>query len=220
MQLIRQRLRVAQSRQKSYADVRRRDLEFAAGDKVFLKVSPTKGVMRFGNKGKLSPRFVGPFEILERIGDMAYRLALPPQLVDVHDVFHVSMLRKYEPDPSHVLSFEELTLEKNLTYEEIPMQILDRQEKVLRNKRINLVKVLWRNHSMEEATWESEEDMKQQYPHLFLIRYVLKFGGPNFQRGEGYDVQESEDVQDPRIEGEEEYETVPQYGYDDAILDG
>ena len=126
MQLIRQRLRVAQSRQKSYADVRRRDLEFAAGDKVFLKVSPTKGVMRFGKKGKLSPRFIGPFEILEIIGDLAYHLALPPQLADVHDVFHVSMLRKYEPDPSHVLSFEELTLEKNLTYEEIPMQILDR----------------------------------------------------------------------------------------------
>ena len=90
--------------------------------------------MWFGKKGKLSPRFIGLFEILERIGVQAYRLALPPQLASVHDVFHVSMLRKYEPAPSQVLSFKELTLEKKLTYEEIPVQILDRQEKVLRNK--------------------------------------------------------------------------------------
>ena len=116
------------------------------------------------------------------------------------------MLRKYEPNPSHVLSFEELTLEKNLTYEEIPMQILDRQEKVLRNKRINLVKVLWRNHSMEEATWESEEDMKQQYPHLFLIRYVLKFGGPNFLRGEGCNDPDPDSPLGPTLDPLETYD--------------
>ena len=93
----------AQSRQKSYADVRRRDLEFEVGDHVFLKVAPMRGVLRFGKKGKLSPRFIGPFEILERVGAVAYKIALPPNLATVHNVFHVSMLQKYTPDPTHVI---------------------------------------------------------------------------------------------------------------------
>ncbi|KAL0556795.1 hypothetical protein IC582_005312 [Cucumis melo] len=105
-----------QSRQKSYADVRRKDLEFDVGDKVFLKVAPMKGVLRFERRGKLSPRFVGPFEILERIGAVAYRLALPPSLSVVYDVFHVSMLRKYVPDPSHVVDYEPLEIDENLSY--------------------------------------------------------------------------------------------------------
>ncbi|KAL0543735.1 hypothetical protein IC582_018839 [Cucumis melo] len=108
IQKIRSRMHTAQSRQKSYADVRRKDLEFEVGDKVFLKVAPMKGVLRFERRGKLSPCFVGPFEILERIGPVAYRLALPPSLSTVHDVFHVSMLRKYVPDPSHVVDYEPL----------------------------------------------------------------------------------------------------------------
>ena len=101
--LIRQRLLSAQSRQKSYADVRRRPLEFEVGDHVFLKVMCKSGVVRFGKPGKLSPRFIGPFEILERISIVAYRLALPPSMSGVHEVFHVSMLRKYTPDPAHVV---------------------------------------------------------------------------------------------------------------------
>ena len=157
----------AQSRQKSYADTRRRDLKFEVGDKVFLKVSPMKGVMRFGKKGKLSPRFVGPFEVLERIGVVAYRLALPPSLSAVHNVFHVSMLRKYISDPSHVLNYEPLQLNQDLTYEEKPVRILDTKEKELRNKRIPLVKVLWKNHSTEEATWEREEEIRSKFPELF-----------------------------------------------------
>ena len=164
---IRKRMLTAHSRQKSYADTRRRDLKFEVGDKVFLKVSPMKGVMRFGKKGKLSPRFVGPFEVLERIGVVAYRLALPPSLSAVHNVFHVSMLRKYISDPSHVLNYEPLQLNQDLTYEEKPMRILDTKEKELRNKRIPLVKVLWKNHSTEEATWEMEEEMRSKYPDLF-----------------------------------------------------
>ena len=104
VKLIQQRLENAQSRQRSYTDKRRRPLEFQVGDAVFLKVAPLKGVMRFGKKGKLSPRFIGPFEITERIGKVAYRLALSPELSSVHDVFHVSMLKKYVSDPSHVLS--------------------------------------------------------------------------------------------------------------------
>ncbi|TYJ96313.1 pol protein [Cucumis melo var. makuwa] len=159
-------MHTAQSRQKSYADVRRKDLEFEIGDKVFLKVAPMKGVLRFERRGKLSPRFVGPFEILERIGPVAYRLALPPSLSTVHDVFHVSMLRKYVPDPSHVVDYEPLEIDENLSYVEQPVEILAREVKTLRNKEIPLVKVLWRNHRIEEATWEREDVMRSRYPEL------------------------------------------------------
>ncbi|KAL0536696.1 hypothetical protein IC582_025656 [Cucumis melo] len=167
IQKIRSRMHTAQSRQKSYADVRRKDLEFEIGDKVFLKVAPMKGVLRFERRGKLSPRFVGPFEILERIGPVAYRLALPPSLSTVHDVFHVSMLRKYVSDPSHVVDYEPLEIDENLSYVEQPVEVLAREVKTLRNKQIPLVKVLWRNHRVEEATWEREDDMRSRYPELF-----------------------------------------------------
>ncbi|KAL0556807.1 hypothetical protein IC582_005324 [Cucumis melo] len=167
IQKIRSRMHTAQSRQKSYADVRRKDLEFEVGDKVFLKVAPMRGVLRFERRGKLSPRFVGPFEILERIGPVAYRLALPPSLSTVHDVFHVSMLRKYVPDPSHVVDYEPLEIDENLSYTEQPVEVLAREVKTLRNKEIPLVKVLWRNHRIKEATWEREDDMKSRYPELF-----------------------------------------------------
>ncbi|KAL0543603.1 hypothetical protein IC582_018703 [Cucumis melo] len=167
IQKIRSRMHTAQSRQKSYADVRRKDLEFEVGDKVFLKVAPMRGVLRFERRGKLSPRFVGLFEILERIGPVAYRLALPPSLSTVHDVFHVSMLRKYVPDPSHVVDYEPLEIDENLSYIEQPVEVLAREVKTLRNKEIPLVKVLWRNHRVEEATWEREDDMRSRYPELF-----------------------------------------------------
>ncbi|TYK21928.1 ty3-gypsy retrotransposon protein [Cucumis melo var. makuwa] len=163
---IRSRMLTAQSRQKSYADVRRKDLEFDVGDKVFLKVAPMKGVLRFERRGKLSPRFVGPFEILERIGPVAYRLALPPSLSTVHDVFHVSMLRKYVPDPFHVVDYEPLEIDENLSYTEQPVEVLAREVKMLRNRDIPLVKVLWRNHRVEEATWEIEDDMSRTFLQL------------------------------------------------------
>ncbi|KAA0051425.1 pol protein [Cucumis melo var. makuwa] len=127
IQKIRSRMQTAQSRQKSYADVRRKDLEFDVRDKVFLKVAPMKGVLRFERRGKLSPHFVGPFEILERIGPVAYRLALPPSLSAVHDVFHVFMLRKYVPDPSHVVDYEPLEIDKNLSYTEQPVEVLAKE---------------------------------------------------------------------------------------------
>ena len=167
IRVIRDRLLAAQSRQKSYADHRRRPLEFQVGDHVFLRVSPRKGVFRFGKKGKLAPRYIGPFEILQRVGEVAYRLALPPQLLGIHDVFHVSLLRKYEPDVSHILDWQELKLQENMKYEERPRKILDVQERVLRNKVIPLVKVLWEHHGVEEATWELEADVKKRYPELF-----------------------------------------------------
>ncbi|XP_057985462.1 uncharacterized protein LOC131170454, partial [Hevea brasiliensis] len=155
------------SRQRSYADPKRKDVEFMIGDHVFLRVSPMKGIMRFGKKGKLSPRFVGPFEILERIGAVAYRLALPPGFAHVHLVFHISMLRKYVPDPSHVLQPQTIQFRDDMSYEEQPVKILDRQIRKLWSKEVALVKVLWHNHSSSEATWEAESEMRAKYPHLF-----------------------------------------------------
>ncbi|KAH9763231.1 Endonuclease [Citrus sinensis] len=140
IKLIRGRLQTAQSRQKSYADRRRRELEFEKGDFVFLKGSPWKGVFRFGKKGKLSPRFIGPFEILERIGPVDYRIALPPSLSRLHNVFHVSVLRKYIADPSHVLDNQPIQITEDMSYEEQPIEIVDRNEQVLRNRVISLVK--------------------------------------------------------------------------------
>jgi hypothetical protein len=167
VKLIRDRLVTAQSRQKSYSDRRRRPLEFTVGDHVFLRVSPMKGVLRFGKKGKLSPRFIGPFEILERVGPLAYRLALPPDLSGVHPVFHISMLRKYLYDPSHVISHKDIQLDENLSYTEQPVAIIDKEIRRLRSKDIVSVKVLWKGPSGEEATWEPEEVMRTKYPHLF-----------------------------------------------------
>ncbi|XP_073121402.1 uncharacterized protein [Henckelia pumila] len=164
---IRDMMRTTQSRQKSYADRRRRDLEFTLGDHVFVRVTPMKDVMCFGKRGKISPRFIGPFEILERICTLAYRVALPPSLAAVHNVFHVSMLRKYISNPSHVFDFEPLHLALDLSFEERPVQILEREERKLRTRVIPMVKVRWLNHSEEEATWEAESDMQKHYPDLF-----------------------------------------------------
>ncbi|XP_070003511.1 uncharacterized protein [Nicotiana sylvestris] len=167
VQLIRERLKAAQSHQKFYSDKRHRELEFMVGDKVFLKVLPMKGVMRFGKKGKLSPRFIGPYEILEKKGNVAYRLALPIELSFVHPVFHVSMLRKYIHDESHIIPADTIEIKAGLTYEEVPIEILDRQVRKLRTKDIASVKVLWSNHDSKEATWEVKEDMRKKYPYLF-----------------------------------------------------
>ncbi|GAV88052.1 Chromo domain-containing protein [Cephalotus follicularis] len=123
--------------------------------------------MRFGKKGKLSPRYIGPFEILERIGEVTHRLVLPPNLSHFHNVFHVSLLRKYMANPSHVLRAEPIQVHKDLSYDEQPVEILDYKEQILRTKTIPLVKVLWRNHGVDEATWELEESMRHEYPHIF-----------------------------------------------------
>ncbi|KAK9073193.1 hypothetical protein SSX86_007517 [Deinandra increscens subsp. villosa] len=165
--IARERLKLAQSRQKSYADQHRQSLEFKIGDHVFLKVSPSRGIRRFGIKRKLSPRYIGPFEILESIGEVSYRLALPPQLSHVHNVFHVSLLRGYNYNPIHVINYPLDMNQEDLTYEEEAETILDRQERVTRRKTIPFVKVLWKNHSEQEATWETEESIRSQYPNLF-----------------------------------------------------
>ncbi|GJW10031.1 putative nucleotidyltransferase, ribonuclease H [Tanacetum coccineum] len=164
--VAREKLKEAQTRQKSYADRHRRALEFQPGEHVFLKVSPTRGVRRFGIKGKLSPRFIGPFEILDRVGEVSYRLALPPQLSHVHNVFHVSLLRGYKYHPLHVVSYPFDQIREDLSYTEEPESILDRQDRVMRNKTIPFVKILWRNHPEREATWETEESIRTSYPHF------------------------------------------------------
>ncbi|WMV25943.1 hypothetical protein MTR67_019328 [Solanum verrucosum] len=126
-----------------------------------------KGVMRFGKKGKLISRYIGPYRISKRVGNVAYELELPQKLVAVHPVSHISMLKKCMGDPSLIIPTEDIRIKDSLSYEEIPVQILDRQVQKLRTKEVSPVKVLWRNQFVEEATWEAEEDMKKRYPHLF-----------------------------------------------------
>ena len=156
----------AQSRQKSYANRLRRPLEFEVDDHVFLKVMPKKGMVRFGKQGKLTPRYIEPFEVLERVGTITYRLALPPSLLGVHEVFHVSMLRKYTPDLAHVIDWGEITVDTDGTFKEGPMRILDSRDQVLRRKTMRLVKVLWKHRGVDEATWEQKDTMRVTYPFI------------------------------------------------------
>ena len=165
--LIRKRLLTTRSRRKSYVDRRRRPLEFEVGDHVFLKVILKRGVVGFGKQGKLALRYIGLFEVLERVGTIAYRLVLPPSLSGVHKVFHVSMLRKYTLDPTHVVDWGEITIETDGTFEEGLVCILDSRNQVLRRKTMRLLKVLWQHQGMEEATWEHEDMMRATYHFLF-----------------------------------------------------
>ena len=128
---------------------------------------PKRGVVRFGKQGKLSPRFIRPFEILERVGTVAYRLALPPSMSGVYEVFHVSMLRRYTPNPAHVVDWGEIEVDTDGTFEEGPVCIMDSCDKVLRCKTVRLVRVLWKYRGVEESTWESEDTMRATYPFLF-----------------------------------------------------
>ncbi|KAG8474895.1 hypothetical protein CXB51_031561 [Gossypium anomalum] len=153
VKVIRDCLKAASDRQKSYADLKRKEIEYQVGDKVFLKVSLWKKVLRFCKKGKLSPRFIGPFEVIERVGPVAYRLSFPSKLQKMYYVFHVSMLRRYRSDSSHIISPIEIELRPDMTYEEEPIKILAREVKQFRNKSVALVKVLWQKHGVEETTW-------------------------------------------------------------------
>ena len=154
---IQERLRAAQSRQKHYADWRRRELCFKIGDHVYLKVTPFKGTQRFQEKGKLDPRCVGPFRILARRGAVAYQLELPQSLLTIHNVFHVSQLKKCLRVPMEATNYEDLDIQPNLSYKEHPIRILDRAEHKTRNKTTKFVKVQWSRHSKREATWEQED---------------------------------------------------------------
>jgi hypothetical protein len=160
-------LRVAQTRQTSYADNRRRPLEFEEGDHVYLKVSPLRGMKRFKVKGKLSPRFIGPFRVFRLVGEMAYQLELPDNLSDVHNVFHVSQLKKCLRVLEEQLPMDELSVQGDLTYTEYPIKIFDTLTRVTRNEVIKMCKVQWSHHGEDEATWEREEELRIDFLHLF-----------------------------------------------------
>ncbi|GJU19420.1 putative reverse transcriptase domain-containing protein [Tanacetum coccineum] len=164
---IKDRLKATGDRQKSYADKRRKPLEFSVGDYVLLKVSPWKGVVRFGEKGKLAPRFVGLFEIIEKVGPVAYQLDFPEELNGVYDTFHVSNLKKCLADPTLKVPLDEIRVDAKLNFVEEPVEILEREFKKLKRSRIAIVKVRWNSKRGPEFTWEREDQMKLKYPHLF-----------------------------------------------------
>ncbi|KAI3775134.1 hypothetical protein L1987_49703 [Smallanthus sonchifolius] len=165
---IRARLKAAQDRQKSYADNRKRAIEFQVEDFVLLKVSPWKGVIRFRKRGKLSPCFIGPFKVIARVGAVAYLLELPEGLSRLHNTFHVSHLRKCLPDESTFVPLDDIELDEKLNYVEEPVAILDRKMKRLRNKEICQVLVRWKHKKRAEMTWETEEEILKYYPNLFM----------------------------------------------------
>ena len=160
VRLIQENLKIAQSRQKSYADKRTDPLVFKVGDHVYLKVSPWKGVQRFGVKGKLAPRYIGPYPIVERCGPVAYRLNLPAKFSAIHNIFHVSQLKKCLRVPTEAIDSDSIQLESDLTYPEHPIKIIDRKDRVTRRTTNRFYKVQWSNHSEDEATWEQEEFLK------------------------------------------------------------
>ncbi|GJS91056.1 putative reverse transcriptase domain-containing protein [Tanacetum coccineum] len=164
---VKQRMQAARDRQKSYADLKRKPMEFEVGDKVMLKVSPWKGVVRFGKRGKLNPRFVGPFKVIKRVGDVAYKLELPEELSRVHNTFHVSNLKKCHADEPLAVPLDGLHFDDKLQFVEEPIEITDREVKRLKRSRIPLVKVRWNSKRGPEFTWEREDQFRKKYPHLF-----------------------------------------------------
>ncbi|GKA60316.1 hypothetical protein Tco_0759723 [Tanacetum coccineum] len=164
---IKDRLKAIRDHQKSYDDKRRKPLEFSAGDYVLLKVSPWKGVVCFRKKGKQAPRFVGLFEIVKKVGLVAYRLRLLEELNGVHDTFHVSNLKKCLADPTLQVPLDEIRVDVKLNFVEEPVEILEREFKKLKRSRIAIVKVRWNSKRGREFTWEREDQMRLKYPHLF-----------------------------------------------------
>jgi hypothetical protein len=159
-------------------------LEFEEGDHVFLKVTPYTAVGRAMKTKKLQSRFIGPYQILRRVGPIAYQLAFPPHLSNLHDVFHVSQLRKYVSDPSHFLETDDIPLKPNISYQLKPMRILDRGEKTLRNKVIPLVKVLWENIYSSKVTWgEGTRYEKHISRVIYVIKVIANFEGKIILRG-------------------------------------
>ncbi|GJY80747.1 putative reverse transcriptase domain-containing protein [Tanacetum coccineum] len=161
-------IQAARDGQKSYADKRRKPLKFQVGDKVMLKVSPSKGVIRFGKRGKLNPRYIGPFKILAKVGTVAYRLELPEQLSRVHSTFHVSNLKKCLSDETFVIPLDEIQIDDKLHFVEEPVEIMDREVKRLKRSRILIVKVRWNSKRGPEFTWERKDQFRKKYPHLFV----------------------------------------------------
>jgi hypothetical protein len=165
---VQENLKAAKSRQETYANKRHRPLEFEVRNHVYLRVSPMKGVKRFGVKGKLAPCYIRPFTILEKCGTVAYKLDLPPSLTGVHDIFHESQLKKCLKAPVDVVLPEVALLKADLSYLEHPTKILDQKDRVTRRKTIKFFKIQWSNHSEEEATWESEDFLRSRHLDFVL----------------------------------------------------
>ncbi|GJU79523.1 putative reverse transcriptase domain-containing protein [Tanacetum coccineum] len=166
---IKMRIQAARDRQKSYADRRCKPLEFEVGDKVMLKVSPWKGVIRFGKRGKLNPRYIGPFKILAKVGTLAYRLELPDQLSRVHNTSHVSNLKKCFVDEPLAIPLDEIQIDDKLNFIEEPVEIMDREVKRLNQSSIPIVKVCWNSRRGPEFTWERQDQMKKKYLYFFSL---------------------------------------------------
>nr|GFB65194.1 putative reverse transcriptase domain-containing protein [Tanacetum cinerariifolium] len=168
--LIKQRIQAAQDRQKSYADLKRKPMEFEVRDRVMLKVSPWKGVERFGKRGKLNPIYVGPFKVLAKVEKVAYRLELPQELSRVHHTFYVSNLKKCYADEPLVMPLEGIHIDGRLKFMEEPVKIMEREIKILKRSRIPLVKVHWNSRRGPEFTWERKDSFRKEYQHLFTNR--------------------------------------------------
>src|SRR3954464_2925942 len=164
VRIVREQLKTAQSRQKSRYDRHHRPESSELVEKAYLRVTPLKGTHRLGIKGKLAPRYIGPFRILAKRGEFAYQLELPPHLSQVHDVFHVSQLRRCFKDPIREVDHDTLDLQDNLSYREYPVRVLDSAERVTRRKKIKFMKVQWSHHTEREATWEREDRLRAEYP--------------------------------------------------------
>ncbi|GKD85432.1 hypothetical protein Tco_1356586, partial [Tanacetum coccineum] len=164
---IKQRIQAARDRQKSYADLKRKPMEFRAGDRVTLKVSPWKRVAHFDKRGKLNPRYVGPFKVLAKVGAVAYKLELPQELSRVHSTFHVSNLKKCYSDEPLAISLDGLHINDKLRFVEERVEIMDREVKRLKHSRILIVKVRWNSRRGPEFTCEREDQLQKKYSHLF-----------------------------------------------------
>jgi hypothetical protein len=164
VQRIIHNLREAQAHQKSYADKRRQPLYFQVEDYVYLKVSPMKGVSRFKVKGKLAPWYIGPFPILEQCGPVAYRLQLPETLSAVHNVFHVSQLKKCLRVLDQTVEVADVSLEPDLTYSEHPIRVLDQKDRITRRRTLKFYNIQWNQHTEDEATWETQDFLETNFP--------------------------------------------------------
>ncbi|GKA44722.1 putative reverse transcriptase domain-containing protein [Tanacetum coccineum] len=164
---IKQRMQVARDRQKCYVDLKRKPMEFQVGDNVMLKVSPWKGVVRFDDRGKLNPRYVGPFKVLEKVRSVSYKLELLEELSRVHNTFHVSNLKKCYADEPLVVPLDGLHFDDKLQFVEEPVKIMDREVKQLRRSRVLIFKVRWNSRRGPEFTWERNDQFRKKYPHLF-----------------------------------------------------
>jgi hypothetical protein len=160
----------AQSHQKSYTDKRCRPLKLEVGDHIYIRVSPMKGVRRFGIKGKLAPHYIGLYPIIDKYGTTSYQMELPSKLSGVHNVFHISQLKRCLKPPTNIVIEDTIPLEPDLTYKSYPTKILDQQERVTRNKTTRFYNVQWKDHSEDEATWEHEIFLRSNYPDFLPSR--------------------------------------------------